>query len=128
MENAKTPPHLQFPQQFTFGGSEWSFEYLDRRDIDGAYGLADFHNRKVVVATDVSMIEVLNTVLHEVQHVIHHVYQMTHHKNEDVSFTLSVTEENVATATGNGWSDIFLNNPGLLRWMTAVVAHLRRKK
>ena len=86
-------------------------------ESDPGYGLTDLIERKVYLDSSMSRETALTVTIHEIQHIIHSVLGV-----DDDS-----TEEQVATASGNGWFNVWIENPKLLTWVGRMTREIRRE-
>jgi hypothetical protein len=119
------------PTGFFLCGTPWTIDWCSRSDIDDSiggtvFGETAFGERTIKIATDVPLVEYFNTLLHELQHVIHWSYQFHDPNADGIQFSPSITEEKVATASGNGWAELYIHNPQLARWIGAAATAARR--
>ncbi len=87
----------------------------DDPDADGCT-LFEHPGRAILLADDLGPRELFDTVLHELTHAVNFVGDLP-----DTS-----TDEEICTAHGKVWSQLWLDNPRLQAWFTRVLNQLRR--
>ena len=86
-------------------------------ESEHGYGLTDTISLKVYLDGSMQRENALTVVLHETQHMIDSVFGI-----DD-----SATEEHVATMSGVGWFNVWMDNPKLPTWVTRMTREIRRE-
>lgn len=105
------------PQTFRVGGKRWK---LSIGPLADCAGLTEYWDQVVALDNEQTPAEFLDTLMHELTHVINHAYGPL--RPEDPH----ATDEHSAAIAGKGWSDLFITNPSLLRWIGVIAAEARK--
>lgn len=85
-------------------------------DDDALEGLTHFEPlTEIYYDIDRPPRQVFDTILHELTHAVNHAFLPDSR----------LTEEKVATAHGKGWTQVFLDNPKLVRWIAKATKFIR---
>jgi hypothetical protein len=87
-------------------------------DCDGCFEDGE-DGRGIYLASSLDKRKLFEVVIHEITHVIDWAYEL-----EDEG----LEEELVAKTHGKAWSQVYLDNPRLLRWFTHIVTALRKER
>lgn len=99
------------PQAIRVGPYDFAVGLLPEGDEN--YGLFSPNEMTIRVRPDVpSVVHVIDTVLHEIMHAIFWAYLLREADDE---------ERTVGTLA-TGWTQVYRDNPGLVRWLAEVVS------
>jgi hypothetical protein len=85
---------------------------------DDERGSVNFEQCHMKFDETLSLQVLVNTLIHELQHAINNVYAITD----------GAQEEHVAEQSGNGWSQVWKDNPRLWSWLTRAWRELRKER
>lgn len=88
-----------------------------RLDNNPSYAVTDTTALRIYVDESMERENALTVIIHELQHCINAVFGV-----DDAS-----SEEHVATQSGMGWFNIWMENPKLLTWVGRMTREIRRE-
>lgn len=118
---------ISIPRKVWIGPYEFSLQLveeddpiLEPTDHEKTTGITHFDppERGIYVCADLGRREMLETFLHELTHAV----------NFAGSIDDGVDEETIARRHGEIWSQLWLDNPGLQRWLTSTLNTIRRER
>lgn len=110
----------RLPKRLKVGGYRFKLEFVeaDHNDVVDSYGATFFQTGRIVISEGLSLQNLVNTLLHEVQHCINNSYGV-----DD-----GADEEHSTTQSANGWQQVYVDNPKLELWLHRAYRELRKAK
>lgn len=110
----------QVPKRVKVGGYRFALDLVDKTDPDlaGDNGSTEFDSLRCAVDRNLPFQNIVNTIIHELNHAINHVYGV-----KDGS-----SEEEIACQHANGWLALRIDNLKLDAWLNRAVRELRKSK
>ena len=101
---------IKFPDSIRVGYATYSINVFKEGvgEAAGIMGSCDHYDREILIRLDYPNYEILNTLLHEINHAIFKVYRIDVDEDDEERVVLSFT---------NAWVQVYRDNPDLLRYM-----------
>lgn len=115
------------PRKLWIGSYEFKVNLVasEHPSLCGEDGQMEADGRRCIIwlSEDMDTRRMLEIVLHEMTHAINWVHDI-----DDDEKTVMILEEDLATAHGKAWSQVYLDNPRFERWLTYTLARIRRER
>lgn len=126
-----TPRHVKLPSKVWVGAYEFPLALVasDDKALDGADGMTvtDEVGRGIWINEILDPRKMLEIVWHELTHAINWNQEIDN-RSERKGSTLNCSEEVLATKHGFAWTQFFLDNPKMHRWINATVRQLQKER